>query len=108
RNSDLLLHLAAGRRVASGEWRVASVREPINHRMAPLEQTWLYDLVSYELYEGLGGAGLVCVKALLVIGLGLVLLRLSRTDSGWWIPAACTALALLAMGLRLPVQPATV
>src|SRR5262249_58163726 len=68
------------------------------------------DLLTYGLYEVLGGPGLVFVKVLLVVGLALMLLRLSRTGPGWGIPAACTALALLAMSLRLflLVQPAVV
>jgi tetratricopeptide (TPR) repeat protein len=93
RNSDLWMHLAAGRRLAQGELTSAG---------------WLYDLLSYGIYETLGGAGLVFAKALLVVGVALVLLRLSRTDEGWWLAALCTALALLAMGTRLLLQPATV
>ena len=67
--------------------------------------TWLYDLFSYSVYSVAGGAGLVFAKALLVAGVGLVLLRLSRTGTGWWLPMACTVLALLAMGTRLMLQP---
>jgi tetratricopeptide (TPR) repeat protein len=93
RNSDLWGHLAAGRLV------VTAFR---------LDPGWLYDLLCYGLYALVGGPGLVFVKALLVVGLALVLLRLSRTGPGWWLPAACTALALLAMGTRFLLQPATV
>jgi hypothetical protein len=91
RNTDLWMHLAAGRSADLLAGR-----------------TWLYALVCYGLYSVAGGAGLVFLKALLVVGIGLLLWRLSRTGSDWWVPAVCTALALLAMSLRLLLQPATV
>jgi hypothetical protein len=92
RNTDLWMHLAAGRAFTD----------------LPASHTWLYDLVCYGLYSIVGGPGLVFLKALLVVGIGLLLWRLSRTGSDWWVPAVCTALALLAMSLRLLLQPATV
>jgi hypothetical protein len=97
RNSDLWMHLAAGRELA--QWR-----HPFGSAPDP---TWLYDLLSYGLYSALGGGGLVFLKAVLVVALALLLLRLSRSGPGWRLPAACTALALLAMGTRLTLQPAT-
>jgi tetratricopeptide (TPR) repeat protein len=96
RNGDVWAHLAAGRRVLDG----AMAAGP---RLGP---TWLADLPAYLVYAGLGGTGLVLVKALLVAGLALVLLRLSRDGPGWVVPAACTALALLALSTRLLLQPA--
>jgi hypothetical protein len=98
RNSDLWLHLAAGRDLATG---ASGVR-------VSGSQSWLYDLACYGLYEWLGGAGLALCKALLVAGLALLLLRLSLAASGWGLAAACTALALLAMGTRLLLQPTTI
>lgn len=103
RNSDLWWHLAAGRDVAQGQI-------PFDRSVLPSADpdpgpTWLYDLVSYGVYSVAGGAGLVFAKALLVVGVGVVLLRLSRTGAGWWLPVTCTVLALLAMGTRLLLQP---
>jgi hypothetical protein len=96
RNTDLWAHLAAGRDLAGGAFPSAA------------GNTWLYDLTSYLLYQALGGPGLVLGKAVLVVGIALVLLRLSRAGPGWWVPAFCTGLALLAMSTRLLLQPATV
>ncbi len=104
RNSDLWMHLAAGR--ARGEDLARGVFSLGTD--FPAGRTWLYDLVCYGLYSALGGPGLVLVKALLVVGLALVVLRLSRAGPGWCVPAACTCLALLAMSTRLLLQPATV
>jgi tetratricopeptide (TPR) repeat protein len=97
RNSDLWLHLARGRLLAGGD-SSALADNP----------SWLCDLLGYGLYSALGGTGLVLAKALLVVALALVLLHLSRAGAGWWVPAFCTALALLAMSARLLLQPATV
>ena len=108
RNSDLWLHLAQGRLLARGEH---SFTDPPLPPGLPVNHSWLYDLLCYGLYAVLGGTGLVLFKALLVVGLALLLLRLSRAGPGSSLkrlPVFCTALALLAMGTRLLLQPATV
>jgi tetratricopeptide (TPR) repeat protein len=100
RNADLWKHLAAGRLlVQGGDPGLASVHD---------KQGWLYDLCCYGVYSAVGETGLVLGKVLLVVGLGLVLLRVSRIGASWPLAAACTALALLAMSMRVLLQPATV
>jgi hypothetical protein len=104
RNSDLWLHLAAGRRLAQGEYpSEAASRSSSDRRVNPAP---LYDLITYGIYSLFGGFGLVLGKALVAVVIAWCLVRLSGVGSGWWIPAACTALALLAMGARLLLQPA--
>src|SRR5579885_692079 len=99
RNGDLWLHLAAGRLLAHGESPFAAgAGLPVN---VPAGPGWAYDLLTYALYSALGGAGLVVLKALLVVGLALILTRLGRAGRGWTLPAFCAALALLAMSTRL-------
>jgi tetratricopeptide (TPR) repeat protein len=106
RNSDLWRHLAAGRLLAQGEFAAATGPQlPPDLRV---NHAWLYDLLCYAAYSAVGGPGLVLLKALLVVGLALLLLRLSRTGREWWAAAACTALALLAMSVRLLLQPVCV
>jgi hypothetical protein len=100
RTSDLWMHLANGRLLAQGEYSFGA-DAGINH-------AWLYDILCYGLYSGLGGPGLVLFKALLVVGLALLLLHLSWSGQGWWAAAFCTALVLLAMSTRLLLQPATI
>src|SRR5262245_17646200 len=112
RQSDLWRRLAAGRQLVHGSTSLAA------SAAAAEGPSWLFDVVSYAVFAALGGAGLVFVKALLVAGLAVILLRLSylrlgsprlgRQGTGWWLPVFCTALAVLAMGMRLPVAPATV
>lgn len=98
RNSDLWTHLAAGRDLIG--W-------PFSGTAPGFSTTWLSDLLFFVLHSVFGGPGLVLVKALLVVGLALVLLRLSRTERGWWLAIVGTVLALLAMSTRLLLQPAT-
>jgi hypothetical protein len=95
RNSDLWMSLARGRAIVGGAWSAAS-------------SSWLYDVLCYGMYSLFGGTALVIGKALVVVVLGLVLFRLCGIDRGWWLPAVCSTLALLAMSTRLALQPATV
>jgi hypothetical protein len=105
RNSELWKDLAAGRLLARGEYAGGDGGAFAVLRGNP---AWLYDLVAYGLYSALGGTGLVLFKALLVAGLAVVLARLSHVGSGWLLPVACTALALLVMSTRLLLQPVVV
>lgn len=94
-NTDVLKHLASGRALAGGA-------------AAGATPTSLYDLVTYGLYQAVGGGGLVGAKALAVAGAAVVVAIVSRTGRGWLIPVGCTALAVLSAGTRLLLQPATV
>jgi hypothetical protein len=105
RNPDIWAHLAAGRDLAHGRNPTVS---PGGATDAHLEPGWLFDLACYGTFAVAGPTGLVAVKAAMVGGLALVLLGLSRNQPGWLIPAFCTGLAVLAIGIRLPLQPVTV
>ncbi len=96
RNADLWGHLASGRDLLAGV------------RPDGVSPTWLYDVVSYALFAGLGGAALVVAKALLVAGTAALLLRRCWARQGWGIPVFATVLALLAVSNRLALQPAVV
>jgi len=102
RNSDLWLHLSSGRQLAQDPVQA------ISHIMSDQSsQTWLFDVVCYGLYSLAGGPVLVFSKALLVVWLGLVLLRLGPKDPATLIPVVCTCMTLVAMSTRLLLQPAT-
>jgi hypothetical protein len=94
RNLDLWGRLAAGRELAAGAVGSAT-------------PTWLYDLAGYAAYRVGGGAALVGAKALAVAAAAVVMLVAARTGRGWGLPVACVTLAVLAMGTRLPLLPAT-
>jgi tetratricopeptide (TPR) repeat protein len=106
RNSDIWKHLSAGRLLAHGE--VSSAADAGALPVLRGNPSWLYDLACYGAYSALGGAGLVLIKALLVVALAVVLLHLSRAGGGWLLATACTALALLAMSNRFLLQPVIV
>jgi hypothetical protein len=98
RNSELWLHLARGRSIAGGNLAWGSAAD----------LNWIYDLVIYGLYVAFGGPGLVLIKALLVAATGLIVLRLCLVKESWRIAGFGTALALLALGTRLPLLPSTI
>jgi hypothetical protein len=104
RNSGLWLHLAEGRRLADGAYSAAADSRSSANPDVPA--TALYDLITFGVYSAFGGFGLALGKALLVAVIGLVLVSLSRTGPRWWTAAACSGLALLAMGARLLLEPA--
>jgi tetratricopeptide (TPR) repeat protein len=96
------MHLARGRQLFQNVGTASSPGAVSTHAF------WLYDVACYALYSTVGGSGLVLFKSLLVVALALCLLQLSRLSAGWGTAAVCTALAILAMSLRLLLQPATV
>jgi hypothetical protein len=105
-NSDLWMHLARGRLLAHGDY--ARATDPQLIPGLPPSHSWLYDLVCYGVYSTVGELGLMIGKALFVAVFAVVLLRFSRASGAWWVAALGTALALLVMGIRLPLRPVTV
>src|SRR5262245_24686754 len=105
RNSDVWMHLAAGRQLARGPEYFSAVPHFAEN---PPHATWLYDLACYAIYSAVGGPGLVIVKALLVVALAVVLLRLSAAGAPLWIATFCTFLGLLTISRRVPLQPVIV
>jgi tetratricopeptide (TPR) repeat protein len=108
-NSDVWLHLAAGRLLAEGRYRFGI--DPFAHttgRSYWANHAWLIDLISFIVYRALGGAALVVLKAVLLGTLAAVLLVLSRPGQGSWLAVASTGLAILAIGAWLPLQPVCV
>ncbi len=109
RNSDIWAHLAAGRALLHDGFAFGT--DPFLYTTAGLtwvNHSWLYDLLSYGLYQLLGGPGLVVLKALLVAVLAGFLLDAGGGRRNLWAAAVCTALALVAMGPRLQLQPVCV
>lgn len=105
RNSDFWLHLAGGRLLAEGRYQFGV--DPFaftteNHYWA--NQSWLFDVLVFLLYNHFGGTILVVLKALLISLLAIVLMRVRRPLSGMSWPAACTLLAVLAMSPQLLLQ----
>src|SRR5205814_1670185 len=96
-NSDYLLHLATGRLIAQGAYQVGV--DPFTYTTTGvtwINHNWLYDWFQYLLYSLAGGTGLVIAKAILVVALVIVLLRIRRPGGERLLPIVCVTLALLA------------
>jgi hypothetical protein len=109
RNSDVWFHLATGRLLAEREFSFGI--DPFAYTTEGVywaNHAWLFDLGLYGLYNLVGGAGLVVLKALLVTALAALLLGVRRPGSGPGLPVVCTTLAVIAMSPRLLLQPACV
>jgi hypothetical protein len=109
-NPDFFRQLAIGRLLVEGGYHfgvdpfifTADGEYWVNH-------SWLFALLVYGIYQipAIGGAAVVIVKALLIAALAAILLRAGRrAGQSLWIPASCTALAILAISPRLYLQSA--
>jgi hypothetical protein len=108
-NSDVFLHLAAGRLASQGQiapaadpFCFAAERPWVNH-------SWLADLIAYQIYNNLpeGGAVLVGLKAALIVVLAFLMVRTAcQPGRRRWLPLVCVLLALLAMSPHLSLRPA--
>jgi tetratricopeptide (TPR) repeat protein len=109
RNSDVWLHLAAGRALADGSYRFQG--DPFGQSAGTwINHAWLYDLLSYGLYApfpSLDGSLLVIAKALLAAVLAGLLIRVGANGGIFWA-ALSAALSIVALSGRLLLQPALV
>jgi hypothetical protein len=103
-NSDVWLHLSAGRLVAHGNYSFGG--DPFSAAAGAvwINHAWLFDLFMYLLYQP-GGAALIAAKAGLVVGLAAVLLGFRRHANAGFLPAAVTALVLLAASPFFVMRP---
>jgi tetratricopeptide (TPR) repeat protein len=103
RNTDFWLHLASGKAIAQGNWQA----DPFSYtsEQAKGNPCWLYDLLCYWLYVGVGESGLLAFKYLLVAGLALVLMAGGRIGNSIILPAFATALSMIALGPWLSFKP---
>src|SRR5262249_29714891 len=70
-----------------------------------VNHSWLYDAASYWLFQTVGGAALVVIKALLISVLAGFMLAMRRPGQSLWLPAACGLIAAAALSQRLFLQP---
>jgi hypothetical protein len=103
-NPDFFLSLAIGRLIAQGGFHFGV--DPFtfgSEGVYWVHHSWLYDLLMYWIYQiPQSGVILVVLKALAVLATAEVMLRTGRiAGRSLWMPAACTALAVLALSPRL-------
>jgi hypothetical protein len=105
-NSDFWMHLATGRLLSEGAYTFGT--DPFLYTtegVTCVNHAWLFDWALYGLYCLAGGAGVVVFRGLLLVALAATLLGIRRPGQGLWLPALCTALALLTLSARIPLQP---
>jgi hypothetical protein len=108
RNSDVWLHLAAGKRLLAGEYTPGT--DPFSYTGADrpwVNHSWLLDGAAYLLYGGTGQV-LVVAKALVVaLAFGLVL-AIRRPNHALWPWAAVAGVAVLAAAPQFLLRPLVV
>lgn len=105
RNSDIWLHLAAGKRLFAGEYIPGS--DPFSYSAAErpwVNHSWLFDAGAYVLY---GGKGLVLglVKAVVVAAAFALLIGIRRPGFSLWPWAAVAAVAAIAAAPQMTMRP---
>jgi tetratricopeptide (TPR) repeat protein len=108
RNSDLWLHLAAGRALLEGQSSLGS--DPFAYTTGEstwINSSWLFDVALYGLYRISPGA-LVFAKAILLVILGGVLVSMVWRSSFRALAALGIGLAFVAMAPGLELRPALV
>ncbi|HEY1379569.1 MAG TPA: hypothetical protein VGF55_22385 [Gemmataceae bacterium] len=103
-NTDVWLHLAAGRLVAAGQFPFGTDPFVAADGATWVNHGWLFDLFLFLLYRATSGAALVAAKAGLTVALAAVLLAIRRPGGGGLGPAAVTTLVLLAASPLLFVR----
>lgn|GEM_PF-1201071 len=105
RNSDVWLHLAAGKRLFAGQYIPGS--DPFSYSGADrawVNHSWLTDAIAYLFYGGEGKV-LVIAKAVVVTLAFGVLLAIRRTQYALWPWAVVTAVAVLAAAPQFALRP---
>ncbi len=115
RNSDVWLHLASGRLLAQGQYHFGV--DPFAFTTIGvrwINPSWLYDLMSFLLFQWGGGSALVIGKAVLMALLAWTLLRLCGASADRqksvrsWLAVLFAVLALLVVGSWMPLRPVCV
>jgi tetratricopeptide (TPR) repeat protein len=105
RNTDLWLHLARGRALLDGthQFGVDPFAAPGHERW--VNQSWLADVLLYDLHEALGPAGLAIAKAGLATLIAAILLAAVWHPGPRWLGAFGVALGMVALGPYLELRP---
>ncbi len=115
RNSDVWLHLASGRLLAHGQYQFGI--DPFaftTQGVSWVNPSWLYDLLSFYLFQLGDGAALVIAKAGLTALLGWILICLGCTKGDHekgenrWVAIVFAVFALLIIGSAVPLRPVCV
>jgi len=114
-NSDVWLHLAIGKSISEGKFTFGEdpyswVSEADGDQPAAfwVHQSWLYSWALYQLYQIVGGPGLVIIKALLITATIVLLSRIGWSEQNRWFILISMVIAAVAISPRLMLQPIVV
>jgi len=102
RNSDIWLHLATGRLISEGKYQFGV--DPFCYTtegVTWINPSWLFDWGLHWVFATYGGTGVVVMRAVMVVLIGLVMMSIRRPGSGWTWPAFGATLGLIAANPRL-------
>jgi hypothetical protein len=105
RNSDLWVHLGAGRMLTTGEYKLGS--DPFSYVGADrtwVNHNWLFDLGAFLLYRG-DGFVLVLMKAIAVALAFALLMAIRRPGQSLWPWAFFATLAILTSPSHFLLRP---
>lgn len=104
RNSDVWLHLAAGRLIWTRQFPFGT--DPFAAGGPWANHAWLFDLGLYLGFTHLCPAAVVALKAAAVAVTAGFMLAVGRGRGPMWLAALCVMIAVTAMAPRLLLQPA--
>ncbi|MFO0803721.1 MAG: hypothetical protein U0791_11465 [Gemmataceae bacterium] len=105
RNSDIWLHLASGKRLLAGEYKLGT--DPFSYTGADrtwVNHSWLWDAAAYSLYSG-DGSLLVILKALFAAAAFGLVLAIRRAGQPMWPWTIFALFAVLASANMLSLRP---
>jgi hypothetical protein len=121
RNPDFWLHLATGRDIVGGSLSTLFGHDPYSYATEGhhwVNHAWLFDVLIYLVYSGLGGSVLVILKAVCVSVIAGISMRTSlatrptpenggtRADLAGLLAAAFVGMAMIASAPRFLMHPA--
>ena len=109
KNSDFWLHVGTGRLLAQGEYEFG--KAPFTYSGTDRHWTnhaWLYDLVTYKIFNGMSGRAVVIAKGIAIALLVLLLLQIRKPRQSLWFGVLGVSLALLASAPWLLMQPSLI
>src|SRR6266568_2892538 len=117
RNSDLWQHLATGRAIAEHGSFLRQDPFTFTAEGTWVNNAWLSDLILYNVFRitaggdpfnldvSLAGPVLIAGKAILLVLLAWVMMRIRRPGQSLWAAAVCTAMAIVVLSRWAFLQP---
>ncbi|MFO0964365.1 MAG: hypothetical protein U0793_02085 [Gemmataceae bacterium] len=115
RDSEVLMHLATGKRIVQGEYQFGV--DPYSFATEATDQapaktwvnhSWLYAAILYLAYNALGEGGLVVLHALIGVLLVLTLLQVRARRAPLFLSLFFVSMAFLALSPRFLLLPASI